>query len=305
MLLSVVAPLYNEESAVEELVREIHSAARAVTEDYEVLLVDDGSTDATLERALRMRQAEPRLKVLSLSRNFGHQAAYTAGLTYATGEYVAMLDGDLQDPPELIPRMLETLRAGDLDLVYAQRSDTHESFVRTLALRVFHRVFHRVSSVRAPANVGNFCLMNRSALEALLSLKEKSRYLPGLRHFIGFRHGFVDYSRPARRIGTAKMGTRRLVGLALDAIFSFSDIPIKICIVLGMTGIVFSLLGAAVVLVKKVIGDAIIGWTSILLSVYFLGSVQLLFLGIMGEYIFRIFAESQDRPVYIVRRFYE
>ena len=302
-MISVVSPLYNETANLEALATGLEEALTRIGEPWEVVLVDDGSTDDTRERALALHEREQRFKLLVLSRNFGHQAAYTAGLAHARGDLVVMLDGDLQDPPDLVPDLVRKLREDDLDVVYARRKGRREPLARRLLFGAFHFVFSRMA--QAPQNVGNFCVLTRRAKDALLTLKEKNRYLPGLRSFVGFRQGAVEFDRPGRGRGQAKMGAGRLVKLALDAIFSFSDLPLKLCLLLGVVGIVLSLIGATVVLVKKVIGDAIIGWTSILLSIYFLGSVQLLFLGILGEYVFRIFVETQNRPLYLVREYWD
>jgi dolichol-phosphate mannosyltransferase len=305
MLISVVIPVYNESDLIEDLYKAVMSAMTKFTDDFEVICVNDGSKDDTLLKLQVCHQRDKRFKVLNLSRNFGHQSAYTAGLSYAKGDYVAMMDGDLQDPPELIAAMYKCAIDNQSDVVYGRRTERHETFFKKLSIKLFHFIFNKLSNINAPANVGNFSVMNRKALEAFLALEEKNRYLPGLRFFIGFKQDYVDYSRDDRTIGEAKMNFSRLLKLALDALFSFSKLPIKICIYLGMIGIIFTLIGGAVVLYKKLTGEAITGWSSILVSMYFLGSVQLLFMGIIGEYVHRIFVETQNRPVFIVKDFFE
>jgi dolichol-phosphate mannosyltransferase len=300
MLISVVIPVYNESDLIEDLYKAVMSAMTKFTDDFEVICVNDGSKDDTLLKLQVCHQRDKRFKVLNLSRNFGHQSAYTAGLSYAKGDYVAMMDGDLQDPPELIADMYKCAIDNQSDVVYGRRTERHETFFKKISIKLFHFIFNKLSNINAPANVGNFSVMNRKALEAFLALEEKNRYLPGLRFFIGFKQDYVDYSRDDRTIGEAKMNFSRLLKLALDALFSFSKLPIKICI-----GIVFTLIGGAVVLYKKLTGEAITGWSSILVSMYFLGSVQLLFMGIIGEYVHRIFVETQNRPVFIVKDFFE
>jgi glycosyltransferase involved in cell wall biosynthesis len=304
-LLSVVIPVYNEEALVETLVARSVAALASVSPDFELICVDDGSRDQTLARLLVLRTAEPRLKVLALSRNFGHQAAYTAGLHVAQGEYVGMMDGDLQDPPELLPRMYELLRDNTCDVVYGQRTDRAEGWGRQLLIKSFHGIFRNFSKLKEADNVGNFSMLNRRALTAFLSLQEKNRYLPGLRSFIGFRQASVPYARDARPDGTLpKMSYKRLFALALDALFSFSDLPIKICLYTGLFGMMVFFAAGIYVLVSKAEGVAVLGWTSLGLSLYFLGSIQLLFLGIMGEYVFRIYRENQNRPLYFVQQYY-
>lgn len=305
MLISVVIPVYNESDLIEDLYEAVMSALTKFTSDFEVICVNDGSKDDTLLKLQLCHQKDKRFKVLNLSRNFGHQSAYTAGLNYAKGEYIAMMDGDLQDPPELIASMYQCAIDNNSDVVYGRRTERHETFFKKLSIKLFHLIFNKLSNINAPANVGNFSVMNRKALQAFLALDEKNRYLPGLRFFIGFKQDYVDYSRDDRTIGEAKMNFSRLLKLALDALFSFSKLPIKICIYLGIIGIVFTLIGGGVVLYKKVTGEAITGWTSILVSMYFLGSVQLLFMGIIGEYVHRIFVETQNRPIYIVKDYFE
>jgi glycosyltransferase involved in cell wall biosynthesis len=305
MLISVVIPVYNESDLIEDLYKAVMSAMTKFTDNFEVICVNDGSKDDTLLKLQICHQRDKRFKVLNLSRNFGHQSAYTAGLTYAKGDYVAMMDGDLQDPPELIEAMYKCAIDNQSDVVYGRRTERHETFFKKLSIKTFHFIFNKLSNINAPANVGNFSVMNRKALEAFLALEEKNRYLPGLRFFIGFKQDYVDYSRDDRTIGEAKMNFSRLLKLALDALFSFSKLPIKICIYLGVIGIIFTLIGGAIVLYKKVTGEAITGWSSILVSMYFLGSVQLLFMGIIGEYVHRIFVETQNRPVFIVKDYFE
>lgn len=305
MQISVVIPVYNESDLINDLFEAVMKAMTKFTNDFEVICVNDGSKDDTLHKLRQCHQKDKRFKVLNLSRNFGHQSAYTAGLNYAKGEYVAMMDGDLQDPPELIEAMYRCAVENNSDVVYGRRTERHETFFKKLSIKLFHVIFNKLSNINAPANVGNFSVMNRKALEAFLALEEKNRYLPGLRFFIGFKQDYVDYSRDDRTIGEAKMNFSRLLKLALDAIFSFSKLPIKICLYLGVIGIIFTFIGGLVVLYKKATGEAITGWTSILVSLYFLGSVQLLFMGIIGEYVHRIFVETQNRPVYIVKDFFE
>jgi glycosyltransferase involved in cell wall biosynthesis len=305
-LLSVVIPVYNEEELVATLVARCLAALASVSADFELICVDDGSRDRTLPRLLALRAAEPRLKVLCLSRNFGHQAAYTAGLHAAQGEYVAMMDGDLQDPPELLPRMYELLRHDACDVVYGQRTDRAEGWGRQLLIKSFHGIFRNFSKLREADNVGNFSMLNRRALTAFLSLQEKNRYLPGLRSFIGYRQVSLPYAREARPDGTLpKMSYQRLFALALDALFSFSDLPIKICLYTGLLGIIVFTLAGIYVVVSKLAGVAPVGWSSLGMSLYFLGFIQLLFLGIMGEYVFRIYRENQNRPLYFVQHYHQ
>jgi dolichol-phosphate mannosyltransferase len=297
--------LYNEEDLIPQLLKETQNSLQQIGDDFEIICVDDGSNDNTLPNLLKEQKNNSKIKIIELSRNFGHQAAYTAGLMNAKGETIGMIDGDLQDPPSLIPKMYEKLNLEKLDIVYGKRIRRNETFHKKFSIKLFHIIFNKLSNINAPVDVGNFSLMNRQALNAFLLMKEKNRYLPGLRYFIGFKHGYVAYNRPDREIGEAKMSFFKLVKLAFDAIFSFSKIPLKISLLIGILGLLFSLAGAGIVMYKKVIGEAITGWSSMMLSIFFLGSVQLLFLGIIGEYIYRIYTEVQNRPIYIIKRLHD
>jgi glycosyltransferase involved in cell wall biosynthesis len=305
MELSVVIPLYNEESLVDDLAERTLSVLKGITDDFEVLFIDDGSQDGTVEKLIRQRASDPRIKILELSKNFGHQAAFTAGLTYAKGKFTVMMDGDLQDPPEIIPVMHRMLASGEFDVVFGKRTNRPGLKGRNILTRFFHKSFRRFSGFPDIENVGNFSAMDRDALEALLKFRESIRYLPGLRHIIGFRQGFVEYQREERFQGKSKMNYFNLFNLSADAIFSFSRFPIRLCLYLGIIGIVIFFLAGLYTLIAKIAGFAVIGWSSTLLSIYFLGSIQLTFLGVIGEYIYRIYKETQHRPLYFVRKFHE
>jgi glycosyltransferase involved in cell wall biosynthesis len=304
-MFSLVIPIFNEEKLIDELIRRTVSAVESFSKDYEVIFVDDGSTDQSVAAILDRREKNKRIKLLSLSKNFGHQAAYTAGLEHARGEIVAMMDGDLQDPPELLSVMYNKIVQEDYDIISAKRTGRKGIKSRDLYTTLFHSIFISISEVRSMGDYGNYSVMKRVAVDALLSMKEKVRYLPGLRTYIGFRHGDVEYVREERFRGKPKMTFRKLVSLASDAIFSFSRFPVRFCLILGAIGTVVFMGAGIYVIVAKATGIAVPGWSSILLSIYFLGSVQLVFLGVLGEYIFRNYKESQNRPVYFVRKFYD
>jgi len=305
MELSVVIPLYNEEHLVDDLIERSMAALKGYPAKFEIILVDDGSKDGTLKKLLQARKADPRIKILELSKNFGHQAAFTAGLTFAEGKYVVMMDGDLQDPPELIPVMHRMLLTDDYDVVFGKRTNIPGQKGKKLMTSWFHQTFKKVSGLPDMDNVGNFAAMNRDALTALLQFSESIRYLPGLRHYIGFRQGFVEYRREERYQGKSKMSFFKLISLSSDAIFSFSKLPIRICLYLGIIGIVVFFLAGLYTLIAKIAGFALVGWSSTVLSIYFLGSIQLTFLGVIGEYIYRIYKESQHRPLFFIRKYHE
>jgi polyisoprenyl-phosphate glycosyltransferase len=304
-MLSLVIPIYNEEKLIDELVKRTVSALESFISDYELIFVDDGSTDQSLNRILYWQQKNRKIKVLSLSKNFGHQAAFTAGLEHASGRLVAMMDGDLQDPPELLSEMYRMINESDFDIVSGKRIGRKGKKRRNLYAFLFHFIFKNIGEIKNMENSGNYSMMKREAVDALLKMKEKVRYLPGMRTFIGFRQGYVEFLREGRFKGEPKMSIRKLFVLAADAIFSFSRIPIRFCLIIGTIGTIVFMCAGIYVLIAKVYGFALIGWSSTLLSIYFLGSIQLVFLGILGEYVFRSYKESQNRPVYFVRKFYD
>lgn len=304
-MFSLVIPIYNEAQLIDDLVARVVKAVGSFTADYELLFVDDGSTDASVERLLRHRAGNKKIKIISLSKNFGHQAAFTAGLELATGDLIAMMDGDLQDPPELLAEMHRKITTEGFDIVSGKRIGRKGHGRRTFYTALFHLLFKNVAGIENMENAGNFSMMTREALNALLSLKEKVRYLPGLRSFIGFNQGTVEFVRDDRLQGEPKMSLSKLFSLASDAIFSFSRFPIRLCLYLGTIGTIVFMLAGIYVLVEKILGLALLGWSSTLLSLYFLGSIQLIFLGIVGEYVFRIYKESQNRPIYFIRKIHE
>jgi dolichol-phosphate mannosyltransferase len=304
-MFSLIIPIFNEEKLIDELVKRTISALESFITDYEVIFVDDGSTDQSLNRILYWQQQNRKIKILSLSKNFGHQAAYTAGLEYAKGELVAMMDGDLQDPPELLSEMYRKIRDEDFDIVSGKKTGRKGKKGRILYAILFHLFFKNIGEIKNMENSGNYSMMKREAVDALLMMKEKVRYLPGLRTFIGFKQGYVEFVREDRFKGDPKMSIRKLFVLAADAIFSFSRFPIRFCLILGTIGALVFMGAGIYVLIAKACGFAVIGWSSTLLSIYFLGSIQLVFLGILGEYVYRSYKESQNRPVYFVKKFYE
>lgn len=304
-MLSLVIPIFNEEKLIDELVKRTISALESFITDYEVIFVDDGSTDQSLNRILYWQQQNRKIKILSLSKNFGHQAAYTAGLEHAKGELVAMMDGDLQDPPELLSEMYRKIRDEDFDIVSGKKTGRKGKKGRILYAILFHLFFKNIGEIKNMENSGNYSMMKRGAVDALLMMKEKVRYLPGLRTFIGFKQGYIEFVREGRFKGDPKMSIPKLFVLAADAIFSFSRFPIRLCLILGTIGTLVFMCAGIYVLIAKAYGFAVIGWSSTLLSIYFLGSIQLVFLGILGEYIYRSYKESQNRPVYFVKKFYD
>jgi dolichol-phosphate mannosyltransferase len=281
------------------------NALQKITNNFEVIFVDDGSEDNSLSILMRFNKTDGRCKVLQLSRNYGHQAAYTAGLSVAQGEYIVLMDGDLQDPPELIEEMYKKLIENEkVDVIFAKRISKKETLNRRFFMSIFHGVFSKIIKSDSVDSVGNFSAFRKSVKEAILSYPEKLRYLPGIRAHVGFVQEFVYYDRDERYAGKAKMSFVKLVNLALDALFSFSNLPIRIMLFLGLIGVSISFVGIIYVLISKFIGIAPFGWSSTLFMIFIFGSLQITFLGLIGEYIYRIYKEVQNRPLYIVKSFF-
>jgi len=303
-MFSLIIPVYNEEDLIDELAARSIKAIESFINNYEILFINDGSTDSTLRKLIEVRKHHSRIKIVDLSKNFGHQAAFTAGLEMALGNYVAMMDGDLQDPPELLAKMYQMVKDEGFDIVSGKRKGRKGKRLR-LATNLFHLFFKKIAGIDEMENSGNFSLMNRAAVNALVQMKESIRYLPGMRSFIGFKQGYVEYVRDDRMGGEPKMTLSKLVVLGADAIFSFSKFPIKVCLFLGTIGTIVFFFAGVYALVDKLFGFALLGWSSTVLSIYFLGSIQLIFLGVVGEYVYRIYKESQNRPIYLVKKFYD
>ena len=304
-MISVVIPLYNEEQLVLKLLKELWQELEKIGESFEVVCVDDGSNDLTLQYLLNFRETHNQLKVISLSRNFGLQPALSAGIDYASGDFTIIMDGDFQDPPEIVPVLYTKITSTGADIVSAVREERNEKFSKRLYINIFHRIFGQITEGQQVAQTGNFCILNKKAHEAILQFSERNRYLPGIRNFIGFKHEFILYNRPDRLEGEAKMSSKKLFALAADAVFSFSKWPVKMCLYMGLLGVLIFLGAIIYTVASKVLGLAPIGWSSMFMAISFFGFVQLTFLGLIGEYVYRIYKEVQARPVYLVQKIYE
>jgi dolichol-phosphate mannosyltransferase len=300
--ISFVIPVLDEREVVEELHRRLVGVMDELAVDCEVVLVDDGSTDGTHEVIADLHRRDPRVKLLRLSRNFGHQAAITAGLDHATGRAVVIMDGDLQDPPEVVVEMVRKWREG-FHVVYAVRDDrAGETRFKLATARWFYRTLGRLSEVPIPEDAGDFRLVDRTVLDAVGSMREHRRYLRGMFAWVGYDQVGVRYSRDVRHSGRTKFPLHRMLAFASDGIVSFSVAPLRLALNLGFLGSLLSvLLGLAAVVVK--VGGLFVvpGWTSIVVALGFLTGVQLMVLGVMGEYIARIYDEVKRRPLYLVR----
>lgn len=306
-MLSVVVPIYNEE----ENITAFHAAVKAVMETmderWEIVYVNDGSRDSSLSLLLEIQRRDPRVAVLEFSRNFGHQAALTAGLQVAKGDAVMLMDGDFQDPPEVLPRMVQAWKDG-AKVVIAERSSRAERGIRGRLFPLFYKVMGLISDFPIPLNAGIFGLLDRQAADAIINLSEGNRYLPGLRAWVGFPTSIVYYERAGRAAGEAKQTLPKLFKYAMDAIFSFSYKPLRLGLVLGVGVMAFTLflslvnLGNTMFHLKYfgIIPGA--GHIGTLLAILFLGSVQLICMGLLGEYIGRIYDEVRRRPLYLVHK---
>jgi glycosyltransferase involved in cell wall biosynthesis len=298
-LLSVVAPVFNEEETAEELYRRVVAAIEGM--EFELVLVDDGSSDTTPQILARLAAEDGRLRSITLSRNFGHQAALTAGLDHARGDAVVMMDADLQDPPELIPRMLEHWRRGS-DVVYAVRRErAGETRLKVATARWFYRLFSKLTQVDLEQNAGDFRLLDRRALNALGSMRERNRFLRGMTVWVGFTQTAVPYDRDPRFAGETKFTPRRMLHFSLDAIVSFSHVPLQAATILGLVFSAVAFLSIPVAIGFKIAGQFVPGVTTVLLIVLLLGGIQLITVGLIGEYLGRVYEEVKRRPLYIVR----
>jgi glycosyltransferase involved in cell wall biosynthesis len=305
-LVSVVCPFYNEGHGVDVFYEAMHRMFAANADvDFELVCVDDGSKDDTLERLVALSQRDARVRVIELSRNFGKEPALTAGLDAAMGDAVIPIDADLQDPPEVIPQLIAAWQAG-AEVVLARRTDrSSDSLMKRKTAEAFYRFHNRVSDLKIPENVGDFRLMDRQAVEALRQLPERQRFMKGLFAWVGFKTVTIDYTRQPRAEGQSKFSGWKLWNLALEGITSFSTAPLKIWMYVGLIGAVVTFCyGAFIVLHTLISGVDVPGYASLLVSILFFGSLQLIGLGVLGEYIGRIYLESKQRPTYLVRKVY-
>jgi polyisoprenyl-phosphate glycosyltransferase len=298
-LLSVVAPVYNEEELVERFVTRTCAALADYT--FELVLVNDGSSDRTPELLDRIASSDPRVRVIHLSRNFGHQAALTAGLEHAMGDVVAMIDADLQDPPEVIVQMVQRWALG-ADVVYAVRKHRPgETAFKLATASWFYKLFNKLTQVDLEPNSGDFRLLDRRALDALLSMTERSRFLRGMTVWVGFTQTAVPYEREARPAGETKYTLRKMLRFSLDAIASFSHLPLQLATYIGLLSASVAFIAIPVVIGLHFAGSYLPGFGTITIAILLIGGIQLIALGVIGEYVGRIYDEVKHRPLYIVR----
>jgi dolichol-phosphate mannosyltransferase len=302
MIVSVVIPVYNEEEIITVLFQRVMQAMENWTKDFEIICVNDGSKDKTLSLLLEAHKKDSRWKVISLSRNFGHQAAFLAGLSHAKGEIIGMIDGDLRDPPELLIEFYKKIQEG-YDVVFGVRKKRKEGFWKRIAYRTYYRFLRKVSQVEIPLDSGDFSLMTREVLDNIIASQEHSLFIRGIRSWVGFKQYAFEYERDKRFGGEPKYTLRKLFQLAYNGVFSFSTFPVKLLTTLGVAVISVALAYSTYAITMKILypEKVIQGFTTLAIAIFIFSGVQLLALGMIGEYVLRIYDETRNRPVFVVK----
>ena len=299
---SFIVPIFNEEATLPELYRRLSAVMDSMDGPVEVVLVDDGSHDRSLAMMRDLHEHDHRICYLSFTRNFGHQIAVTAGLNFVRGQAIVVLDADLQDPPELIPTLADKWRRG-YDVIYAQRVQRHqEGWFKRVTAYVFYRLLRQLADVDIPLDTGDFCLMDRRVVDALNAMPERNRYIRGLRSWLGFRQIAIPFERDSRFAGEVKYTFRKSLALAIDGLVSFSKVPLRISTYVGLFAAVIAIVMAILVLYWRFFSpiSPLTGYATIAVAIFFLGAVQLFSIGILGEYIGRIYEEVKNRPAYVL-----
>ena len=300
--LSVILPVYNEQANINELSHRIRMVLDQVGITFEIICVDDGSRDGSVESLEELSESDSRFITIELARNFGHQVAITAGLDHARGKAVIVMDADLQDPPEVLPQFIAKWREG-YDVVYAVRENRKEGWFKRSCYAFFYRLLARVASVEIPLDSGDFCIMDRRVVELLGNMPERNRFIRGIRSWVGLKQIGLPFERQARFAGESKYTFSRLMILALDGLISFSYLPLRFITILGVSVSALSMLMAVFYVVKKLLyGLTPPGFATVIVSIFFLAGVQLITLGVIGEYVGRIFDEAKRRPLYVLKR---
>jgi len=307
-LISVIIPIYNEQAVLETLYQRLTTALESLKETFEVILVDDGSRDKSLEMLRDIVTKDKRYKFLSFSRNFGHQTAITAGLNVVQGKAIVIMDADLQDPPEELPRFLEKWKEGN-DVVYAIRRRRKEGVIKRASYAAFYRLLAAISDIHIPLDSGDFCLMDRRIVDLLNRLPERNRFVRGIRSWLGFKQVGLEYERHSRFAGDTKYSLKKLFKLAFDGMISFSSLPLKLASFLGFAVSGVAVLGIMFTFIQRVFISQFAAWglkpvpgfATTMITMLFLGGVQLICLGIIGEYLGRIYDEVKQRPLYVLR----
>jgi dolichol-phosphate mannosyltransferase len=301
-ILSLVIPVCNEQENLDELYARLVRVLNQTEPDYELIFVDDGSRDRSLEILTRMAQSDARVSVITFARNFGHQAAISAGLDQARGNAVIVMDADLQDPPEVLGQFIAKWREGN-DVVYAIREQRKEGWFKRTSYAAFYRLLQRVASIEIPLDAGDFCIMDRRVVDLLVSMPERNRFVRGIRSWVGLNQVGLRYERGARHGGETKYSYGKLVTLALDGLVSFSFVPLRIISMIGICVSILSILLAIIYTIQKVFwGLSPPGFPTTIVAIFFLAGIQLITIGVIGEYVGRIFEEVKRRPLYVVRQ---
>jgi polyisoprenyl-phosphate glycosyltransferase len=297
---SIVAPVFNEEETLPHFYKRVIAVMESQAESFELLFVNDGSRDGSFRIMQKLHEQDPRIHVINFSRNFGHQIAISAGLDYARGQAVIILDADLQDPPEVIPMLIERWKNG-AEVAYAQRMKREgETRFKLFTAAAFYRLIERITAINIPRNTGDFRLLDRRVVDVLISMREQHRFMRGLSAWVGFQQEAVLYDRQERFAGSTKYPLNKMIRFSLDAITSFSHVPLQLATSSGLLLAGLSLIGIVIAVFLRLFTGAIVGQASTLILVLFLGGIQLIFLGIIGEYLGRIYDEVRARPLYIV-----
>lgn len=298
---SIVIPIYNEQETIPELYRRLKAVIDTLDAPAEVILVDDGSSDGSFDMLKELHRQDPRVKALRFSRNFGHQTAISAGIDNAQGDAVILMDGDLQDPPEVLPLFIAKWKE-KFDVVYAIRKNRKENIFKRAAYATFYRLLRKLSYLDIPLDSGDFCLMDKRVAETVRTLRERSRFVRGLRTWAGFRQTGLEYERDYRFAGEPKYTFSKLLKLAYDGLFSFSTVPLRLAVYTGFFFAALAFFGGVLIIYRKLMhGIDVVGWASTIVVIIFLGGIILATLGIIGEYISRIYDEVKNRPLYVVQ----
>ena len=302
IMYSIVTPVFNEEENIAEFYNRLLAVMNELEQSYEIIFVNDGSNDRSMELLLTLRESDKKIKVIDFSRNFGHQMAISSGINYSKGSAVIVLDSDLQDPPEFIPELIKEYKEG-YDVVYAVRKERKEGLFKRTAYSSFYRLFNKISHTEIPLDTGDFCIMDEHVVKQLNLMTERHRFVRGIRSWVGFKQKGLEYKRDKRYAGSPKYTYIKLFKLALDGIFSLSYMPLRISFYLGLFVSSFSFLAIFLVLYLKLFTDIVVkGIATPTIFVLFLGGIQLISIGLIGEYIGRIYDEVKHRPLYIVKQ---
>nr|MDD3719887.1 glycosyltransferase family 2 protein [Candidatus Gracilibacteria bacterium] len=305
MKISFILPIYNESGNIKELYSRIINTINNLSCEYELVFINDASKDNSLDLLIELSNSDKNVKTLNFSRNFGHQIAITAGLDYANGDIVVIMDTDLQDPPEIIPEMLAKYNEG-YKVIYAKRRTRKDSFFKKITAKMFYRILRKLSNIDIPLDTGDFRMMDRDVVEQMKKIREHSRFMRGITSWIGFKQTFVEFDRDERKYGVTNYPLSKMLKFALDGITSFSYKPLKIATYTGFMTSFFAFVYALYIVISYFFLGKVyeIGWPTIILAIMFFGGLQLIILGIIGEYIGRIYTETQNRPLYIISDIY-